>query len=50
MGNRLIFLYLSALKLTLPDISSTYARVFKRLNLRRAVMARTRRMRDDSSR
>lgn len=49
MGNRLIFLYLSTLKLTLPDMSSVLAWAFKRTNLRRAVMARTRRKRDDVS-
>ena len=42
MGNRLIFLYLSTLKLTLPDMSSARARAFKRVILRRAVMARNR--------
>jgi hypothetical protein len=30
MGNRLIFLYLSALKPTLPDMLSTLAWMFKR--------------------
>jgi hypothetical protein len=50
MGNRLIFLYLSALKLTLPDMSSARARAFKRRSPRRAVMARNGRKRDDSSR
>ena len=49
MGNRLIFLYLSTLKLTLPDMSSARARAFKRRSLRRAVMARTRRKRDNVS-
>lgn len=49
MGNRLISLYLSALKPTLPDMLSTLARVFKRLISRRAVMARNERIRDDVS-
>ena len=49
MGNRLIFLYLSTLKLTLPDMSSVLAWAFKRRSLRRAVMARNRRKRDDVS-
>jgi hypothetical protein len=49
MGNRLIFLYLSTLKLTLPDMSSVLAWAFKRASLRRAVMARNRRKRDDVS-
>ena len=31
MGNRLIFLYLSTLKLTLPDMSSVLAWAFNRL-------------------
>ncbi len=31
MGNRLIFLYLSALKPTLPDMSGILAWMFKRL-------------------
>ena len=31
MGNRLIFLYLSTLKLTLPDMSGILAWMFKRL-------------------
>lgn len=49
MGNRLIFLYLSASKPTLLDMSGALARAFKRASLWRAVMARSRRKRDDSS-
>ena len=49
MGNRLIFLYLSTLKLTLPDMSGILAWMFKRGSLRRAVMARNRLKRDDVS-